>query len=116
MTGHMTFLQASKALSSITVSLSATSAIGTGFGPGVAQTNPVTATASGGTGGPYTYLWAWVSGDVEVTVVSSTSASTRFAATLGLGDIFFGDFTCTVSDGVSSTTSAIVTATLLEVS
>lgn len=64
---------------SLTVTQSPFSAVGSGGSAAdiPVTTNEVTATASGGTA-PYTYAWTKVSGAAEWSILSPSSAATRF--------------------------------------
>ena len=81
----------------LTFSASASPISATGSGRGVVQTNIVTVTPAGGTG-PYTYSWTYVSGDT-VTVLSPTSAATRFSSATGAEAVY----KCTVTDSLAAT-------------
>ena len=82
----------------LTFSASASPISATGSGlSGVVQTNIVTVTPAGGTG-PYTYSWTYVSGDT-VTVLSPTSAATRFSSATGAEAVY----KCTVTDSLAAT-------------
>ena len=82
----------------LTFSASASPISATGSGlSGVVQTNIVTVTPAGGTG-PYTYAWTYVSGDT-VTVLSPTSAATRFSSATGAEAVY----KCTVTDSLAAT-------------
>lgn len=81
---------------SFSATASPISAVGSGLG-GTVQTNTVTVTPAGGTG-PYTYSWTYVSGDT-VTVLSPTSAATRFSSATGAEAVY----KCTVTDSLAAT-------------
>ena len=98
----------------VTVALSDSSVLASRSGSGFVQTAEITATASGGNGGPYTYAWTRISGDTEITAQSSSSATTRFQATVGTSSNFNADFTCTASDGTRSGESGTCNVTIQE--
>ncbi len=61
--------------------------------------------------GTYTYSWVRVSGSTSITAVSATSATTAFIATMSSGTLT-ATFKCTVSDGVDTFDSPVVTVSL----
>lgn len=76
--------------------------------PGGTTSSKTTATASGGSG-TKTYLWTRVSGDTGISIVSSTSATTAFSATVNVTNpMFDAVFKCTVTDASGSADSNTV--------
>lgn len=72
-------------------------------------TNTVTVTAVGGSGSGPTYEWTQVSGTVEATINSPTSATTSFSATVYTGTFGSARFRCRVTRG-AETVDVFVTA------
>lgn len=93
----------------MTVSLSASTATGTGATSTITSSS-VTATPSGGTS-PYTYLWSAAPYNYDsIAATTPTAATTTFRRTgCASGDIYIGDFTCTATDalGNAATSSAV---------
>ena len=81
---------------------SPSSALGSRIGSGVVTTNAVAVTPTGGTPG-YTYAWTLESGNF--TILSPTSASTTFRASVTAGETVEDIATCTVTDSLAATTS-----------
>lgn len=85
--------------SGMSVTASPISAIGTQFSNSsvVVNTNIITLAASGGTP-PYSYAWSRQSGSTGLTATSPSSASTRFAVTLGANEVAEAVFRGTATD------------------
>lgn len=98
--------------SSLTASIDAAFALGSGTGGGTFTTPSRTVTAAGGTS-PYTYAWAKVSGDT-LTVTSPTSAATTFSGTPGVGNTLHAVYRCTVTDNVAATATVDVSVSLTD--
>lgn len=77
------------------------------IGAGTIITPPVTVTPAGGLA-PYTYSCVRVSG-TGGTVTNPTSATTSFRRAMGNGEVVTNVFRWTVTDALSSTTTADVT-------
>lgn len=88
------------------------SAFGSGgsTSPVAVTTNEVTVTATGGTA-PYTYAWTKVSGDAEWSILSASSATTRFRhSSVSQGVEEEGLFRCTATDARGRTGTVDVQA------
>lgn len=83
-------------------SCSPSSAFGSRVGSGLVTTAAVTVTPTGGTG-PYTYAWTLASGNF--TILSPTSASTTFRASVTAGETTEDVATCVVTDSLAATAS-----------
>ena len=81
------------------------SAFGSRVGAGLVTTAAVTVTPTGGTG-PYTYAWTLESGNF--TIISPTSASTTFRASVAAGETTEDVATCTVTDSLAATASVSI--------
>lgn len=98
--------------SALSASASPASLSGSGTTASITTASSATATASGGAG-PYTYSWTKVSGGA-ITLVSATSASTKFkATTMANGESRTATFKCTITDSLGQTaTTGNVTVTI----
>ena len=87
----------------ITLTLSATSAVGTNQSVNTATvtTNTITVTASGGDGSTIAYTWSKVSGDT-FTIGDDDSNSTSFSIALTSGQNATGQYKVTVADNTYS--------------
>lgn len=111
--GILDFYGASKGSSSLTVTASPTSALGsvTTSNPSVGVdviTNSVTVTASGGTGTGYTFSWSRLSGSSLIAISSSTSSSVIWSARMTSYSTFASTWSCTVTDSGGNTGSVNV--------
>ncbi|MEI6226853.1 MAG: hypothetical protein WCS72_19100 [Deltaproteobacteria bacterium] len=104
------FLGSAKA-AAFTASASPTGVYGSGVGPITANTGNVTVSPSGGSS-PFTYAWTYVSGDVDISVASATSATTHFHRDISAFDVpqvWSAVWRCTVTDASSRTATVDVT-------
>jgi hypothetical protein len=81
----------------VSASYSVSSCAGAAVSPANATTNSVTCNTSNGVG-PFTYSWAWVTGGTDITINSSTSATTTFTVTNNTIGNYSGTCRCTVVD------------------
>jgi len=78
-------------------------------------TASVTVTAAGGTA-PYTYSWVRTSGSTSIAADSASSATTTFTgSSLASGSTYSAVFTCTVTDAVAATKTAVVSVEITRV-
>jgi hypothetical protein len=78
-------------------------------------TASVTVTAAGGTPG-YTYSWVRTSGSTSIAADSASSATTTFTgSSLASGSTYSAVFTCTVTDAVAATKTAVVSVEITRV-
>jgi hypothetical protein len=78
-------------------------------------TASVTVTAAGGTPG-YTYSWVRTSGSTSIAADSASSATTTFTgSSLASGSTYSAVFTCTVTDAVAATKTAIVSVEITRI-
>jgi hypothetical protein len=87
-------------------SLSANSSTTAGVA-GTTISAPVICSTTGGTGA-VTYEWSLVSGATGISILSPTSASTRFSAYLSFGSGLAANMVCTCTDSVGHTTKSPV--------